>query len=194
MSQFKVLHKKSSVVTDGEPKLPTSGDLDYGEIAINFGAGAETISLKNSDNEIVSLRMRDDLSVAASALAAHEARNDNPHGITKAQVGLSDVDNTPDMDKPLSTAQQAAVNSKLDNAANGGVVNNLTTNDTTKALSAAQGVALSKKIDEMTGGAIADLTALEDRVAGVEEEIETSSSYIDNTLAPKAESLLTLTI
>lgn len=194
MSQFKVLYKKSSVVTDGEPKLPTSGDLDYGEIAINFGAGAETISLKNSDDEIVSLRMRDDLSVAASALAAHEARNDNPHGVTKAQVGLSDVDNTPDMDKPLSTAQQAAVNSKLDNAANGGVVNNLTTNDTTKALSAAQGVALSKKIDEMTGGAIADLTALEDRVAGVEEEIETSSSYIDNTLAPKAESLLTLTI
>lgn len=194
MSQFKVLHKKSSVVTDGEPKLPTSGDLDYGEIAINFGAGAETISLKNSDDEIVSLRMRDDLSVAASALAAHEARNDNPHGVTKAQVGLSDVDNTPDMDKPLSTAQQAAVNSKLDNAANGGVVNNLTTNDTTKALSAAQGVALSKKIDEMTGGAIADLTALEDRVAGVEEEIETSSSYIDDTLAPKAESLLTLTI
>ncbi len=194
MSQFKVLHKKSSVVTDGEPKLPTSGDLEYGEIAINFGAGAETISLKNSDDEIVSLRMRDDLSVAASALAAHEARNDNPHGVTKAQVGLSDVDNTPDMDKPLSTAQQAAVNSKLDNAANGGVVNNLTTNDMTKALSAAQGVALSKKIDEMTGGAIADLTALEDRVAGVEEEIETSSSYIDNTLAPKAESLLTLTI
>ena len=194
MSQFKVLHKKSSVVTDGEPKLPTSGDLEYGEIAINFGAGAETISLKNSDDEIVSLRMRDDLSVAASALAAHEARNDNPHGVTKAQVGLSDVDNTPDMDKPLSTAQQAAVNSKLDNAANGGVVNNLTTNDTTKALSAAQGVALSKKIDEMTGGAIADLKALEDRVAGVEEEIETSSSYIDNTLAPKAESLLTLTI
>lgn len=194
MSQFKVLHKKSSVVTDGEPKLPTSGDLEYGEIAINFGAGAETISLKNSDDEIVSLRMRDDLSVAASALAAHEARNDNPHGVTKAQVGLSDVDNTPDMDKPLSTAQQAAVNSKLDNAANGGVVNNLTTNDTAKALSAAQGVALSKKIDEMTGGAIADLTALEDRVAGVEEEIETSSSYIDNTLAPKAESLLTLTI
>lgn len=194
MSQFKVLYKKSSVVTDGEPKLPTSGDLDYGEIAINFGAGAETISLKNSDDEIVSLRMRDDLSVAASALAAHEARNDNPHGVTKAQVGLSDVDNTPDMDKPLSTAQQAAVNSKLDNAANGGVVNNLTTNDTTKALSAAQGVALSKKINEMTGGAIADLTALEDRVAGVEEEIETSSSYIDNTLAPKAESLLTLTI
>lgn len=194
MSQFKVLHKKSSVVTDGEPKLPTSGDLEYGEIAINFGAGAETISLKNSDDEIVSLRMRDDLSVAASALAAHEARNDNPHGVTKAQVGLSDVDNTPDMDKPLSTAQQAAVNSKLDNAANGGVVNNLTTNDTAKALSAAQGVALSKKIDEMTGGAIADLTALEDRVAGVEEEIETSSSYIDDTLAPKAESLLTLTI
>lgn len=194
MSQFKVLHKKSSVVTDGEPKLPTADDLEYGELAINFGDGAETISLKNSSDEIVSLRIRDDLSVAASALAAHEARNDNPHGVTKAQVGLGNVDNTPDIDKPLSTAQQTALDSKLNNAENGGVVDNLTTNDTTKALSAAQGVELSKKISEMTGGAIADLQALENRVTNVEEEIESATSYIDNTLDPKAQSLLTLTV
>ena len=44
-----VLHKKSS-----EPgKLPDAGQLMHGEIAINFAKGSETISIKNSANEIV---------------------------------------------------------------------------------------------------------------------------------------------
>lgn len=191
----KVLNKRSMVINDdGTPKIPTPEQLEYGEIAINYANGVETLSLKNSDNEIVAIHLRDDISTAASALATHQARNDNPHNVTKAQVGLSDVDNTKDIDKPLSTAQEAAINAKLDNAENGGVVNNLTTNDTTKALSAAQGIILSNKIDTMTGGAVAGLTALENRVTSVEEEIATASSYIDETLAPKAEELLSLTV
>jgi Cu/Ag efflux protein CusF len=36
----------------------------------------------------------------------------NPHGVTKAQVGLSDVDNTADSAKPISTATQAALDGK----------------------------------------------------------------------------------
>lgn len=36
--------------------------------------------------------------------AAHAARTDNPHSVTKAQVGLDKVDNTSDENKPLSTA------------------------------------------------------------------------------------------
>lgn len=43
----------------------------------------------------------------------HVARVDNPHGVTKAQVGLSDADNTSDADKPVSTATQTALNLKL---------------------------------------------------------------------------------
>lgn len=34
-------------------------------------------------------------------------------GITKSQVGLSNVDNTADADKPISTAQQAALDTKI---------------------------------------------------------------------------------
>lgn len=37
----------------------------------------------------------------------------NPHGVTKGDVGLGNVDNTSDMNKPISTAQQAALDSKL---------------------------------------------------------------------------------
>jgi hypothetical protein len=45
-------------------------------------------------------------------LDAHVASTANPHGVTKAQVGLSDVDNTADSAKPISTATQAALDGK----------------------------------------------------------------------------------
>ena len=40
----------------------------------------------------------------------------NPHGTTKADVGLGNVDNTSDLDKPISTATQAALDLKADNS------------------------------------------------------------------------------
>lgn len=39
----------------------------------------------------------------------------NPHGTTQSDVGLSNVDNTSDADKPISTLTQTALDSKLDN-------------------------------------------------------------------------------
>lgn len=38
----------------------------------------------------------------------HIANTSNPHSVTKAQVGLSNVDNTSDVNKPVSTAQATA--------------------------------------------------------------------------------------
>ena len=58
-----------------------------------------------------------DLNTVASDLAAHESNTSNPHNVTKAQVGLSNVDNTSDINKPVSTAQQTALNLK-ENVAN----------------------------------------------------------------------------
>lgn len=48
-----IIHKHSSVVTNGNPKLPTTNNVEYGEIAVNYAKDHETISLKNSNNEIV---------------------------------------------------------------------------------------------------------------------------------------------
>lgn len=59
-----------------------------------------------------------DLNITLSNVApkdvadAHYADTANPHGVTKAQVGLSDVDNTSDADKPISTLAQAALDLK----------------------------------------------------------------------------------
>ena len=39
---------------------------------------------------------------------------ENPHGITKKTIGLDKVDNTPDLDKPISKAVQSALDGKAD--------------------------------------------------------------------------------
>jgi len=73
--------------------------------------GAQTASTISDFQTTVSANT----TVAASV--THAARTDNPHGVTKAQVGLSAVDNTSDVNKPVSTAQQTALNLKAnDNA------------------------------------------------------------------------------
>lgn len=55
-------------------------------------------------------------------IQAHIADLANPHQVTKSQVGLDQVDNTSDIDKPISTATQDALNLKED-AANKGAAN-----------------------------------------------------------------------
>lgn len=47
-------------------------------------------------------------------LTAHVGDGNNPHETTKDQVGLGSCDNTSDADKPVSTAQQTALNLKQD--------------------------------------------------------------------------------
>ena len=45
-------------------------------------------------------------------LSTHAGRIDNPHAVTKAQVGLGNVDNTSDANKPISTAVATALAGK----------------------------------------------------------------------------------
>lgn len=42
-------------------------------------------------------------------LETHVVDYENPHQVTKAQIGLGDVDNTPDSKKPVSTEQKKAI-------------------------------------------------------------------------------------
>ena len=48
----------------------------------------------------------------ATEIESHTNSSSNPHAVTKTQVGLGNVDNTNDSDKPVSTAQQNALNLK----------------------------------------------------------------------------------
>lgn len=49
-----------------------------------------------------------------SNIQSHINNTINPHSVTKTQVGLSNVDNTSDLDKPISTATTTALATKLD--------------------------------------------------------------------------------
>ena len=103
-------HKKSSVIENGLPKLPTAAQLELGELAINFADGYETLSIKNSNNEIVTFTndqyWKDKEQVIASALNDLNSRilaitvptnvsdlvNDVPY------LTASDLDDTPTED------------------------------------------------------------------------------------------------
>jgi len=45
-------------------------------------------------------------------LDSHVTNNSNPHNVDKAQVNLANVDNTSDLNKPISTATQTALDAK----------------------------------------------------------------------------------
>lgn len=49
-------------------------------------------------------------------LDSHTNNHDNPHNLTKEQIGLGNNDNTADMDKPVSTAQQKAIDDAYANS------------------------------------------------------------------------------
>ena len=49
-----------------------------------------------------------------SNLTTHIDDTTNPHQVTATQVGLGNVDNTADLDKPISTATQSALDDKAD--------------------------------------------------------------------------------
>ena len=53
-------------------------------------------------------RAQADITVNAK-VDSHIGNKSNPHGVTKAQVGLGNVNNTSDADKPVSTAQATAI-------------------------------------------------------------------------------------
>ena len=62
-------------------------------------------AIKNNDSELTTLEAR---------VTTHINNKDNPHQVTKAQIGLSNVDDTSDVNKPISTATQTALNNKVD--------------------------------------------------------------------------------
>ena len=69
-------------------------------------------------------------------LTTHIGNTNNPHQVTKVQVGLGNVDNTSDIDKPISTATQNALGLK----ANSADLGTAAYTDSTDYATAAQGV------------------------------------------------------
>lgn len=107
-----------------ESKLALASDAAAGTASRrSLGTGASQAAAGNhlhddryyTESEVNTLlNGKQDAGTAATdaELAAHTSRTDNPHGVTKGQVGLGNADNTSDANKPVSTAQQTALNGK----------------------------------------------------------------------------------
>ena len=87
----------------------------------NVGTDDQTPTYTAAE-DVSELESGEKISIAFGKIAAaikkfisHLADKDNPHGVTKSQVGLSNVDNTSDTAKPVSTAQRTAINGVSDN-------------------------------------------------------------------------------
>lgn len=74
-------------------------------------------SLEGIGNIGIDYNDLDNLPTIPTIITNHSGLNlndgTNPHGTTKSDVGLGNIDNTSDVDKPISTATQTALNSKL---------------------------------------------------------------------------------
>ena len=67
--------------------------------------------LVNSE-AITRVELKLETKASQTDLRSHTLDQGNPHGVTKAQVGLENVNNTSDLDKPISTATQSALDLK----------------------------------------------------------------------------------
>ena len=75
------------------------------------GGGGAVASVNGKTGDVVLSAA--DVGAATSAQGALAATAVQPAGLTKAAVGLGSVDNTSDANKPVSTAQAAAINAKV---------------------------------------------------------------------------------
>lgn len=78
------------------------------------GTAAAAVSAHDTDTRHFAGTDKADL---ATAKAHAEQVTGNPHSVTKADVGLGNVDNTSDSDKPISTLTQSALDDKIGDAA-----------------------------------------------------------------------------
>lgn len=78
------------------------------------GALSDALNQKadNSTVEELSETVTNNYNTLDGKIDTHIADKTNPHEVTKAQVGLDNVDNTSDLNKPISTATQTALNGK----------------------------------------------------------------------------------
>lgn len=80
------------------------------------------IAVANKNNDVIDSELhkldlknqsQDELLATKASLSEHALNKTNPHEVTKSQIGLGNVNNTSDTDKPVSSAQQSAIDAAL---------------------------------------------------------------------------------
>lgn len=192
----KRIHAQDGATAGGIPHALVS-DVDLkanASVAISAGSGltgggtlAANRTLALSSASIASLALAD------SAVQSVNGKTGSSITLTKADVGLSNVDNTSDASKPVSTATQTALNAKANSSvtvsAGTGLTGggNLTANRSV-ALNSASIASLGKADTALqapggtTGQILAKSSNTTNDVAWVTSEAATAVSYASQTL------------
>ena len=94
---------------NGVKPLLQTGEFGYD----NYPAGGDSGRVYvGTGSENIPLAKKAEMLAVEGKADVHIARVDNPHEVTKAQVGLGNVENLAPADMPISSAGQAALNAK----------------------------------------------------------------------------------
>ena len=123
------ISRKSIGEANGVTPLNSNKKIDgkyvtYGTTAsTSYEGSAGKILEQNLDNHLVdsdahgyNTKINNEIDRAKKAEATHSTNTSNPHKVTKTQIGLGSVNNTSDANKPVSTAQQKAINDAYANS------------------------------------------------------------------------------
>lgn len=130
------ISKLKAFAYDSSVKV-TSGDIDS-TIASTANLTSGAITVKNATNAVNATNATNDkngkdittyVAVETDPTVPSWAKNSTKPSYTKAEVGLGNVDNTSDANKPISTATQAALDNKVDKVSG----KQLSTNDYTSS-------------------------------------------------------------
>lgn len=158
--ETEVASKISGITVNDEPVEIEDG---IAHITVSGGGGEGTDPELRADFEAFKATVNPQL----ASFSDHLEDWENPHHVSKADLELDQVNNTSDEDKPISTATQAALDTKVDAAvyeedlagkiSYGDIVDDLYTPDPERPLSANQGVEIDAAINEVKSS----ITALE---------------------------------
>ena len=132
--------------------------------------GTATIGTDNRYAPGNHIHPTDTTRASVEALEAHTTNTSNPHNVTKTQIGLGNVDNTSDLNKPISTATQSALNNKVDKVTGKG----LSTEDYTTAEKEKLATLNNYNDTEVK----ADITKLQSNVGTLQSDVSTAKENI----------------
>lgn len=113
--------------TDTDETIPSTADLTSGTLVVQKAKNADYATSATTDKNGKDITTY--IAVETDPTVPGWAKNATKPTYTKAEVGLGNVDNTADEDKPVSTATQNALSAKVDKVSG----KQLSTNDYTTA-------------------------------------------------------------
>lgn len=113
MTDLRITDAPEVATITGAEKIPT------GNSGGNFAISVDSLAQYVKDSKDLQSDAEVEATVAPveMEIATHVADLENPHEVTKEQVGLGNVDNTADTDKPISSAVAAAITTLTTNKA-----------------------------------------------------------------------------